>query len=138
LAGGDVVSVGPLYGEQVPGVASLGSFPQDPLMAAVYRTTLVVALEEFFGRVQIFGDELTLAKYCQLINWDAIATPIKFGQLGFEERRNETLVVGQRGQHFWRRERDVKEISDAVLTAQCLGGRHQVIVMNPDEITFSK
>ena len=38
---------------------------QDPFMAAVYRTALVVALEEFFGREQIFGDELTLAKYCQ-------------------------------------------------------------------------
>jgi hypothetical protein len=34
-------------------------------MAAVYRTALIVALEEFFGRVQIFGDALTLAKYCQ-------------------------------------------------------------------------
>jgi hypothetical protein len=38
---------------------------QDSFMAAVYRTALVVALEEFFGHVQIFGDELTLAKYCQ-------------------------------------------------------------------------
>ena len=26
---------------------------------------MIVALEEFFGRVQIFGNELTLAKYCQ-------------------------------------------------------------------------
>jgi hypothetical protein len=34
-------------------------------MATVYRTGLIIALEEFFGRVQIFGDELTLAKYCQ-------------------------------------------------------------------------
>jgi hypothetical protein len=31
---------------------------QDPFMAAVYRTGLIVALEEFFGRVQIFGDTL--------------------------------------------------------------------------------
>jgi hypothetical protein len=31
----------------------------------MYRTALIVALEEFFGRVQIFGDTLTLAKYCQ-------------------------------------------------------------------------
>jgi hypothetical protein len=36
---------------------------QDPFMANVYRTALIVALEEFFGRVQIFGDDLTLAKY---------------------------------------------------------------------------
>jgi hypothetical protein len=34
-------------------------------MAHVYRTALVFALEELFGRVQIFGSELTLAKYCQ-------------------------------------------------------------------------
>jgi hypothetical protein len=34
-------------------------------MADVCRTGLIIALEEFFGRVQIFGDRLTLAKYCQ-------------------------------------------------------------------------
>jgi hypothetical protein len=38
---------------------------QDPFMATVYRTGLIIALEEFFGRVRIFGSELTLAKYCQ-------------------------------------------------------------------------
>jgi hypothetical protein len=38
---------------------------QDPFMATVYRTALVVALVEFFGRVQIFGDELAFAKCCQ-------------------------------------------------------------------------
>ena len=38
---------------------------QDPFMAYVYRTALVFALEELFGRVRIFGSELTLAKYCQ-------------------------------------------------------------------------
>jgi hypothetical protein len=38
---------------------------QDPFMAAVCRTAFIVALEEFFGRVQIFSDALTLAKYCQ-------------------------------------------------------------------------
>jgi hypothetical protein len=38
---------------------------QDPFMAIVYRTGLIIALEEFFGRVQIFGSELTPAKYCQ-------------------------------------------------------------------------
>ena len=35
------------------------------LMANVYWTALIVALEKFFGRVQIFGSEPTLAKYCQ-------------------------------------------------------------------------
>jgi hypothetical protein len=33
----------------------------ESLMTTVYWTTLIVALEEFFGRVQIF----TLAKYYQ-------------------------------------------------------------------------
>jgi hypothetical protein len=84
LAGIDVVSVGPLFVESVPGgfqysiVAIvpdrdakdftpslvLLDIADHPFMAAVYRTALIVALEEFFGRVQIFGDTLTLAKYC--------------------------------------------------------------------------
>jgi hypothetical protein len=34
-------------------------------MANVHRTGLIIALEELFGRVQIFGDTLTLGKYCQ-------------------------------------------------------------------------
>ena len=38
---------------------------QDSFMAAVYPNAFIVALEEFFGRVQIFGDVLALAKYCQ-------------------------------------------------------------------------
>jgi hypothetical protein len=38
---------------------------QDSLMASAYQIALIVALEEFFGRVKIFGNELTLARYCQ-------------------------------------------------------------------------
>jgi hypothetical protein len=34
-------------------------------MAAVYRNGLIIALEESFGRVQIFGTELAPAKYLQ-------------------------------------------------------------------------
>jgi hypothetical protein len=88
LEGVDVVSVGPLFGE-IGEMASGGvqysvvviaperggkdfapyyvmlDVAQDPFMAAVYRKGLIVALEEFFGRVQVFGNELTLAKYCQ-------------------------------------------------------------------------
>ena len=84
LAGIDVVSVSPLLVEQVLGGFQysivvivpdrdgkdftpsyvLLDVSDDPFMAAVYRTALIVALEEFFGRVQIFGDTLTLAKYC--------------------------------------------------------------------------
>jgi hypothetical protein len=37
----------------------------DPTLAAVYRMALVIALEEFFACVQIFGTELALAKYWQ-------------------------------------------------------------------------
>ena len=38
---------------------------QDPFMANAYRIALIVSSEDFFGRVQVFGDGLTLAKYCQ-------------------------------------------------------------------------
>jgi hypothetical protein len=38
---------------------------QDSFMASAYRIALIVALEEFFGRVQILGTELTLVEYCQ-------------------------------------------------------------------------
>ena len=38
---------------------------QDAFMATAYRTALIVALEEFFGRVQVFGTDLALTKYCQ-------------------------------------------------------------------------
>jgi hypothetical protein len=34
-------------------------------MATVYWTALIIGLKECFGRVQIFGDLLTLAKCCQ-------------------------------------------------------------------------
>jgi hypothetical protein len=38
---------------------------QDPFMANAYRIALIVSLEDFFGCVQVFGDGLTLARYCQ-------------------------------------------------------------------------
>ena len=31
----------------------------------MHLTALIVALEEFFGRVQVFGTDLALVKYCQ-------------------------------------------------------------------------
>ena len=46
-------------------------------------------------------------------------------------------MVGQRGQDLGRRARDVEEEADAVLVpalAQCLGERHQMIIMHPDQI----
>lgn len=84
MLAGFILSVGPLCGEQVLGGMQFSvvvivpkrdgkdcassqirlDIAQDPFMAHVYRTALIVALEEFFGRVQIFGNELTLAKYC--------------------------------------------------------------------------
>jgi hypothetical protein len=79
LAGVNVVSVGPLVAEQEPGGVQysvvvivpnktgndFGSsyvmldIARDPFMATVYRTALIIALEEFFARFS------TLAKYCQ-------------------------------------------------------------------------
>jgi hypothetical protein len=38
---------------------------QDSFMAPVYRTVLIVALQEFFGRAEILCDTLTLAECCQ-------------------------------------------------------------------------
>jgi hypothetical protein len=83
--GVDVISVGPVYGEPAPGGAQYSvmvivpsrdrdnfaashimlDIAQDPFMASAYRIALIVSLEDFFGRVQVFGDGLTLAKYCQ-------------------------------------------------------------------------
>jgi hypothetical protein len=34
-------------------------------LANASRVALIVSLEDFFGRVQVFGNGLTLAKYCQ-------------------------------------------------------------------------
>ena len=85
LDGVDVVSVGPLLADPVRGGVQYSAVvivperggkdfvpsfvmldvAQDPFMATVYRTGLIIALEEFFGRVQIFGSELTQANYCQ-------------------------------------------------------------------------
>jgi phosphoenolpyruvate carboxylase len=38
---------------------------QNYMVAAVNRLTLISSLEELFARVQVFGTELTLAKYRQ-------------------------------------------------------------------------
>jgi hypothetical protein len=38
---------------------------QNYTVAAVNRMTLISCLEELFARVQVFGTELALAKYCQ-------------------------------------------------------------------------
>jgi hypothetical protein len=82
LAGVNVVSVGPLVAEQEPGGVQysvvvivpnktgndFGSsyvmfdIAQDPFMATVYRTALIIALEEFFGWVQIFDARQILPK----------------------------------------------------------------------------
>jgi hypothetical protein len=84
--GVDVISVGPAYTSLTPfgsrysvmtiiperggqdfvghDVILVGA-ESDPMLVAVYRIALVIALEEFFACVQIFGTELALAKYCQ-------------------------------------------------------------------------
>jgi hypothetical protein len=38
---------------------------QNYMAASVNRFTLISSLEEHFARVQVFGTELALAKYCQ-------------------------------------------------------------------------
>jgi hypothetical protein len=38
---------------------------QNYLVASVNRLTLISSLEELFARVQVFGTELALARYCQ-------------------------------------------------------------------------
>jgi hypothetical protein len=38
---------------------------QNHMVASVNRLTLISCLEELFVRVQVFGTELALAKYCQ-------------------------------------------------------------------------
>jgi hypothetical protein len=85
LAGLDVVSVGPMFANEIAGelyaqvhivlpnrapddfVVHLITLVhvQDLLLAQVNRTALIMALETHFGRVQIFSHELAFAKYCQ-------------------------------------------------------------------------
>lgn len=38
---------------------------QDPLLAQIDRTALIMTRETHFDRVRIFGNELAFAKYCQ-------------------------------------------------------------------------
>src|SRR5580693_6640954 len=68
---------------------------------------------------------------------EGIIPGLKTNEVVFAERRNETLVVWQCSQYFWRRAWDVKEKADAILVpalAQGLGERHQMIIMHPDEV----
>jgi hypothetical protein len=85
LAGVEVVSVGSVFAREIQGVqcyAVVAIVPdrdgkdfvpaevvldtsQNYLVASVRRMTLIACLEELFARVQIFGTELALAKYCQ-------------------------------------------------------------------------
>ena len=58
-------------------------------------------------------------------------------QIVMAERRDQPLVVGQRGEDFRRRKRNVQEEADPVLVAalaQRLGERDQVIVVHPDDV----
>jgi hypothetical protein len=74
-----VISVGPVYGEQVDHGLQYSvmvivpsrdadnfaashimlDIAQDPFMANAYRIALIVSLVDFFGRVQVLGDPLT-------------------------------------------------------------------------------
>jgi hypothetical protein len=81
--GVEVISVGPPYTSLTPFDCVMTIVPErggqdfvghdvilvgaerDPMLATIYRIALVIALEEFFACVRIFGTELALAKYCQ-------------------------------------------------------------------------
>src|SRR5580700_1499578 len=68
---------------------------------------------------------------------ESVIAGLEADEIVFAQRWNETLVVGQRSQYFGRWARDVKEKADAILVSaltQCLGERHQVIIMHPDEV----
>src|SRR5690348_13906168 len=72
---------------------------------------------------------------------ECVISGLEAHEIVFAEQRNEPLVVRQRSQYFWGWARDVKEKSDAILMsalAQCLGEWHQVIIMHPDEVIWSK
>jgi hypothetical protein len=85
LGGTEVVSVGSVFARQLQGVMChmvvaivpdrdgkdfvprqvILDVTQNYMVASVNRLTLISSLEELFARVQIFGTELALAKYCQ-------------------------------------------------------------------------
>src|SRR5262245_18625921 len=72
---------------------------------------------------------------------ECVISGLEAHEIVFAERWNETLVVRQRSQYLWGWARDVKEKSDAILMsslAQSLGEWHQVIIMHPDEVIWSK
>jgi hypothetical protein len=81
----DVVSVGSVFAREIHGVMChmvvaivpdrdgkdfvptqvILDTAQNYLLASVHRFTLISCLEDLFARVQIFGTELALAKYCR-------------------------------------------------------------------------
>jgi len=85
FGGLDVVSVGSVFAREIQGVQCylvvaivpdrdgrdfvpsevILDTAQNYLAASVNRLALIASLEELSTRVQIFGNELTLAKYCQ-------------------------------------------------------------------------
>jgi hypothetical protein len=85
LGGTEVVSVGSVFAREIQGVQCylvvaivpdrdgtdfvpsqiILDTTQNHMVAAVNRLTLISCLEELFARVQVFGTELALAKYCQ-------------------------------------------------------------------------
>src|SRR6185437_2827810 len=68
---------------------------------------------------------------------EGVVAGLKADEIVFAERWNETLVIGQRREHFRRRARNVEEKADAISVpalAQRFGEGHQVIIMHPDDI----
>jgi hypothetical protein len=85
LGGTEVVSVGSVFAREIQGIqcyAVVAIVPdqdgkdwvpsevildtaQNYLAASINRLALIASLEDVFARVQVFGTELALAKYCQ-------------------------------------------------------------------------
>jgi hypothetical protein len=51
-------------GQEFASITVTLAVAQDSFLAQVNRQALIVSLEYLFGRVQIFGNALAFAKYC--------------------------------------------------------------------------
>jgi hypothetical protein len=94
LGGVEVVSVGSVFAREIQGVQCylvvaivpdrdgkdfvpsqvILDVTQNHMVASVNRLTLISCLEELFARVQVFGTELALARYCQK-EWPSACFP---------------------------------------------------------------
>ena len=96
----------------------------DPHFPLAHRKGEVAAVQPAFAR-EIAGEV------------EGVVAGLEADQVVFAERRDQPLVVRQRGEHLRRRTGNVQEKADAVLVparAQRLRERDQVIVVHPDDV----